>query len=288
MLNNKLIHTASNNVVDFVLETLHDETMTLDYSLPSRMYMVIFLEEGEGLIKYGGNAFNFAGPSVFFFAAYQPFQIMGRTKLLGKLIHFAQDFFCIDHHHLEVGCQGLLFNNAYDITYIKLRNSIGIELNDLVQKIENEMALSENADADLIATYLKLILKISVKEKKLQQETSVASFTAAEKPIHNKLRQLIEANFRTGKSSSDYAELLNISQKVLANQTKLFFGKTVTQLVQERVVFEAKSLLFKTAKSIKEISNELGFDDSSYFSRLFKNVTSVSPEKYRDTIYNTP
>jgi AraC family transcriptional regulator, transcriptional activator of pobA len=271
---------------DFIIESLAKNITKLDFQLPSRMYVVLYIKEGEGEVKYDGNLFAYSAPCALFFAAYQPFIITSNTIMKGVTLQFATDFFCIDHNHLEVGCQGLLFNNAYDTSYIKLNENNCRDLDELVQKIRNEINSPEAVDADLVSTYLKLFLKLGVKEKKTQGYNEAAQGSVVlEKALHHKLRQEIEANFKSIKSPSEYADRLNVSSKNLAKTVKQVYGKTITDLIQERVIFEAKSLLFKTDKSIKEIAVELGFEDPSYFSRLFKNVTTVSPEKYRESIH---
>ena len=47
------------------------------------------------------------------------------------------------------------------------------------------------------------------------------------------------------------------------------------------LITEAKKMLYFTNKSIKEVSQELGFVDQSKFGRFFKNVTGMSPRLFR-------
>jgi AraC-like DNA-binding protein len=61
-----------------------------------------------------------------------------------------------------------------------------------------------------------------------------------------------------------------------------YFKKTPSQLIQERLILEAKKLLHLTRQSIKEIAYALKFQDEFYFSRVFKKVTRVSPQTFRD------
>lgn len=56
------------------------------------------------------------------------------------------------------------------------------------------------------------------------------------------------------------------------------------QLIQERVTLEAKKLLHLTYKSVKEIANELNFEDEFYFSRYFKKNVGLSPTHYREKV----
>jgi YesN/AraC family two-component response regulator len=63
--------------------------------------------------------------------------------------------------------------------------------------------------------------------------------------------------------------LLNISPNALAKIAKTHFNKTLTDLITERIVIEAKRELYLTDKSIKEVAYELGYNDEHYFSRFF-------------------
>lgn len=78
--------------------------------------------------------------------------------------------------------------------------------------------------------------------------------------------------------------MLHITPKALAKITKNHFNKTVTHLISERIIIEAKRELYLTNKTVKEIAYELGYDDEHYFSRFFKNNATISPQIYRDTV----
>jgi AraC-like DNA-binding protein len=85
-------------------------------------------------------------------------------------------------------------------------------------------------------------------------------------------------------SAGDYADLLHISAKALARITKTHFNKTLTDLISERIIIEAKRELYLTSKTIKEIAWELGYEDEYYFSRFFKINADISPQVYRGTV----
>jgi AraC-like DNA-binding protein len=100
-------------------------------------------------------------------------------------------------------------------------------------------------------------------------------------------RKILNNKFSELKTSKEYAQRLNISPNYLNAICKDIFNKTVSQIIQERIMLEAKRLLSHTCLSISEISYKLGFNDNSYFGRYFKKITGLPPEKFRLINYKT-
>ena len=94
--------------------------------------------------------------------------------------------------------------------------------------------------------------------------------------------QYIEKNYRDG-SLTELAEELHYDFTWLSREIKYRTGKTYTELVQEKRLFQAKFLLKSTEMNIADIANETGYDNISYFHRLFKSQFGMSPRKYRET-----
>ena len=97
-------------------------------------------------------------------------------------------------------------------------------------------------------------------------------------------KSLVHQHFKQNLTIKEYASLLHISPNHLNKRVKSETGKTTSEIIKEITVLEAKVFLLQTEMTIKEISSELGFNDESYFSRLFRNETNHSPSKYRKMI----
>jgi AraC family transcriptional activator of pobA len=93
-----------------------------------------------------------------------------------------------------------------------------------------------------------------------------------------------EEHYKIKHSPSEYADMLNMTTKSLNRLSKVYFNKTLSNLIAERIVIEAKRELYLTEKPVKKIAFELGFNDEFYFSRFFKSNTKISPQIYRDTV----
>lgn len=100
--------------------------------------------------------------------------------------------------------------------------------------------------------------------------------------ITREFKTALEKHYQSAKNPSEYAARLNLSPSYLNECVKATTGKSVSSHIQQRVVLEAKRLLYHSGKSVKEISGELGYDDYSYFTRLFTKVVGMTPIAFRD------
>lgn len=248
-------------------------------------YTLIWFQKGNGKVKVDFSEYDFIENQLLAFAPYQPFMLATIEAIEGVVIHFHPDFFCIVKHHQEVACNGVLFNNIYEPPYVTIDETAAATFNMVVEQMKIEMQNPALAQYELLVSYLKIFLITASRLKKEQQpeESSQVEENSAPFILQN-LKNFIEQNFKTKHSASDYANLLNISPKALAKITKDHFNKTLTNLIAERIIIEAKRELYLTNKAVKEIAYELGYDDEHYFSRFFKNNADVSPQTYRDTV----
>jgi len=99
--------------------------------------------------------------------------------------------------------------------------------------------------------------------------------------ISTAFKSLLENGFTTVKSPMAYAKSLNISTPYLNECVKKATGFSVSYHIHQRVIQEAKRLLYHSNKSVKEIAGELGYDDYSYFTRLFVRLTGMTPSVFR-------
>lgn len=95
------------------------------------------------------------------------------------------------------------------------------------------------------------------------------------------LQELINLHFREHKDAEFYCARLAYTVRGLNQITKLFYGKTVFRLIQDRLITEGQLLLRRSRLSSKLIAYELGLDPS-YFCRFFKKMTGLSPQQYRE------
>lgn len=248
-------------------------------------FSLIWIKSGNGIVKVDFSEYDFFENQMLAFAPYQPFMLTSDEKIEGIVLNFHPEFFCIHKHQAEIACNGILFNNIYKPPYVSIDAASKNILDMVVEQMKTEMQNPELAQYELLVSYLKIFLITATRLKNQQQpeEEQIDNSNTAPFILQN-LKNYIETHFKTKHSASDYAELLNITPKTLAKITKNHFNKTLTNLIAERIIIEAKRELYLTNKPVKEIAYELGYDDEHYFSRFFKTNAEISPQVYRDTV----
>lgn len=101
--------------------------------------------------------------------------------------------------------------------------------------------------------------------------------------IYRRFKSLVEKYFRTVRYVSFYADKLNCSQKSLYRAVKSISGTTPKEILDKRVILEAKRLLAYTELPINSIASSLGFEDTSYFVKFFRRSMKYSPSSFRNS-----
>ncbi|NQY22060.1 MAG: helix-turn-helix domain-containing protein [Campylobacteraceae bacterium] len=158
---------------------------------------------------------------------------------------------------------------------IKTKNNLML----LVEMIKEEYI--NNDDYLLISHLFSSFLKYIIKSK-----TRIANISNMDKRV-NLLKLLIDKNYKKENSASFYAKEFEITTKRLNEIIKSNINKTVSDLINQRLIIEAKRELLFSQESIKYIAEELGFFDASYFSRFFKKYAKISPKEFRFENFRT-
>ena len=99
--------------------------------------------------------------------------------------------------------------------------------------------------------------------------------------IMPKLKTYINENLEMDLTRSDLAAQIYVHPDYLSHIFKEKVGMSVSQYIMHARLEESKILLRSTKKSISEISHQVGYPNTSYFSRLFKRATGMTPTEYR-------
>ncbi|QEC77614.1 helix-turn-helix domain-containing protein [Mucilaginibacter ginsenosidivorax] len=281
---------------DNVLELVNPQTKSLAFKVYTfnddrhfcilnkyNYFSVILVLAGRGTVLADVSEYNFTENSLICLSLYQPFEIKSKGEFRGVMVNFHPEFFCLHKHRNEVSCNGVLFNNNYESPV----TSLGIVETQLllttIMQLKTELQQVAVAQLEVLISYLKILL-INASRIKMGQRGLAGTSVPKPPVILNDLKDAIEQHFKSLHSAGDYSRLLNISTAALNKISKIHFNKTLSALITDRIIIEAKRQLYLTAKPVKLIAYELGFTDEFYFSRFFKSHVAISPQFFRDTV----
>ena len=148
-----------------------------------------------------------------------------------------------------------------------------------------EIMLRENAQEPVDYTMIRHLLnavlsKLESATKKQFLDPKVAG--NSQLITFNNFLQILEYNFKRPVGVDFYADKLNMSARNLNLISQAVFGKSITEIIETRKLIEARQLLLNSEKTISEIGFELGYNEKSYFSRVFHKKTGTTPSGFRN------
>ena len=193
---------------------------------------------------------------------------------------FNREFYCISDHDDEISCNGILFFGTQNIPIITIPEDQQRKFESLWQVMIEEFSTRDNIQGEMLQMLLKRFIIICTRLAK--DQLIVKELNDAQIDIIRKFNFLVDIHFRTKRKVKDYAEMLHKSPKTLSNLFGVYNQKSPQQIIQERVVLEAKRLIRFTDKQTQEIAYDLGFEDPAHFSRYFKKIAGISPSEYKE------
>ncbi|TDO21636.1 helix-turn-helix domain-containing protein [Pedobacter duraquae] len=260
-----------------------------DREFTSDFYMIGFKKLIAGVILYGRTQYDHQSGSMMFF---KPRQIIEMKNLEmdedGFLMFIHEDY--LNGHNL--------YNDIKKYHYFDYETNEALHLSpgeekttwDLYHKIETEYQNNQDEySRELILANVDTMLKYSQRFYKRQfiNRGELSGKTVTK--FNEELNKYVAAGMLDVKglpSVHDIADRLNISAGYLTDVLKQESGKTALEHIHIYLISEAKNKLMGEDKSVSEIAYALGFENLSYFSRLFKKEVGVSPNFFKKQVVN--
>ncbi|ACU63393.1 AraC family transcriptional regulator [Chitinophaga pinensis] len=250
-------------------------------------YQIIWFQSGQGKHFVDFEVYDVFENAMFFIAPNQVHYFDENSDYEGILIHFNEPYLLPDASEFSFFLKCSLFNNPYQQPACCIGSGIKHQLEKYIGLIKEELegALSFGKD-ELIRIYLMAFLVQTQRCKyEFEKRTGKPLFTVDEKRMQViKFVNLINENYTKGLSIVEYAKFMSISSRTLSDLIGLVLNKTPLQMIQERIILEAKRLLLHSSLNVNQIGYRLGFDDPSYFVKYFRRQTGFSPTDFRKSI----
>jgi AraC family transcriptional activator of pobA len=244
-------------------------------------YEILFIEEGQGFHEIDFHTYPIQSAGIHFLMPGQVHLLHFTSACAGYIVAFSEEFYSFYNPESQSLAHFPFFRPTERYPVLALEAHDRTYFHNL---LENMVAdhLTSDAGNPMTGKYLGLLLqKCSILVRK-NESGPLSAFASPE--LISRFQELVDRNFREQHAVQHYAELLDVSPDYLSKSVKKYLGVTASDHIQTKLLLEAKRLLVFTPMSSKEITYALHIEDPSYFGRLFKRKTGLTPNEYRASV----
>ncbi|MBI1418006.1 MAG: helix-turn-helix domain-containing protein [Limimaricola sp.] len=229
---------------------------------------LMFVAKGQGRITVAGLTSGYTANNMIFIPAGTMYGFEVGPTVFGQMLQIpaamAADW-PEEHVHLRLR----------DVAAQK-------ELAGLFDNLERELK-SDRAGHNRAALYQLGLLSVFFERQQSAHATDPVALrtTSAAARLVAAYSDLIERDFRTRTGVAGYAAALGVTPTHLTRCCKLTCGRSALQLLNDRVLYEARMLLRDTRTPVQQIACDLGFASAAYFTRSFQAETGLTPTRFR-------
>jgi AraC family transcriptional activator of pobA len=258
----------------------HRENMTLPHR--DSFYNIFWYQKGNATHFVDFKPIKVKPNSILFVDKNRVQMLDPKAGYDGKFLLFTDSFFEKQQDNGKYLRNNILFNDLLEEPLLKVNNNSPIisVFNDI------ELELSGPTDAvqyQLLHNLLHNLLLLAERERRKSGFIEIRKGEDLDYTIL--FKNLLEDKFKTIKSVAAFSGLMSVSEKKLNKATTTTLGKSPKQLIDERIVLEAKRMLVHTNNSIKEIGYDIGFDEPTNFIKYFRKHEAKTPIEFRKLFY---
>lgn len=245
-------------------------------------YEILWFQEGTGLHTVDFIDYEVKPDTIFFLSPGQIHNFDVREGYRGVAIKM-----CTDFMKDEEGPNGLFLKynifHSYDtVPCCRIDPSIAQLLSALVDDMETEAHRDgEFGNIDIIKALLRIFL-VKVQRHGIQEGVLHLDALKSSHQLFLRFRKLVEQEFTRLHNVQEYADRLNVPVRTLNKCVNECSSKSPLAFINDRIMLEARRLVRHTSMLFKEIAFELGYEDPSYFVKLFKRQTGYLPSEFRE------
>jgi AraC-like DNA-binding protein len=255
-----------------------------DREFTADAYVIALKKLEAGMILYGRTPYDNTNGSMYFMKPRQIIEMRDlKFETAGFMILIHEDYIAGNELFNVIQKYGFFDYEVNEALHISPKEEATMW--DLHNKIQSEYNNTQDEySRQIMLGHVASILMYSQRFYKRQfiMRTDLSGKTVTK--FNTALQHYFEDGGLQNKglpSVNAIAEQLHVSPRYLTDLLKQETGKTALELIHLSLISEAKNLLKTADRNIAEIAYDLGFENTSYFTRLFKKQTGMKPLEYR-------
>ena len=233
-----------------------------------QLHQIIWITQGDGSFFSELKKIPVRNNLVFFVRPGQRSHIEPLTEVNGYVIRFAEAFITLEHQDFDMMYNPPL-NHLFTQHCILMEQETLEDMKPVAERMLKEQKSENMFSSQLLKKYFYILLLYLTRHFE-NQITVIPQTRNVE--IAEKFISLLEKQFRDNKKVADYARQMALKPNYLNEIVKNVTGYSAGYHIRQRIILEAKRLIFYSDTCRKEIAYYLGFTDTAHFSKFFKKV----------------
>ena len=237
-------------------------------------YLFLFLKCADALLTIDFEEVQLTGNTVLYIRP-------GQVHFMSSMREAKGWSLSIDPMLVEKDYRNMFEEQFLTQKSVALETSVSIRMSDIAQILYATIQAEQTVFSNRIILDLANVFIGAIAEQYAGRQENLRHHKSRSVQIAHQFKELLSTNFKTLKSPTLYAKMLNYSLSHLNESVKHITGFPVSYWIHQQVVLEARRLLYYTDMDVKEIAFSLGYEDHTYFSHLFAKFVGQSPGTFR-------
>jgi AraC-like DNA-binding protein len=243
-------------------------------------FEIIWVRHGSGEVSSDFRTHPVRPCTLFFSAPGQIHAWKLAAPARGHIASFREEFLGVTGEDPSLLGKMPFFYGGAQSPLLHLDTRESRRVDQVFRQISLEAAELLPGRDDLVRSYLTILLT-HARQAFGRRAAGKATDLPPVDLLSQRFRLALEERFSMLREVNDYAQLLGVSRTHLNDHLQQNLGRTASELIQERVVLEAKRLLLHSALTVAQIAYRLRFQDPSHFGRFFRRVAGCTPGVFR-------
>lgn len=268
---------------ELLMDIASNESITNYFFEPilhcTNFYEIICFEKGNGYLELDHQKIAIENNTIIFISPFQNRKwFVDKTDIKCHFLLFKSDFLSSFFSDRLFTYKLQYFYNKTNPLFITISNAQREQFESIFEELILEL---KGLRADSEHVIRSLLYFVLIKFNRLYIQMHQLLDEPSNHIISIMFKQLLQKEVKNNRAIGFYTDQLGVSKVTLAKCVKKQFGITPTEMINEFLLAEVKTLLLSTPLNISQISAIVNFSEPNHLSRFFKRHTNFTPQDYR-------
>jgi len=242
--------------------------------------IMMYITSGTGRHEIDFIEYDLKPGTILFIAQNQVHRFIEGNETKGYILFFTRDFL---YNRTQVFIKDFFnqFNMPINQPVLSVGDSSDSTSKALIQIIHKEYCQETKNKYLIDLLFSSFIIAIS---SQTSLDNNPEYSTIYKRFIE--FRDLVEQHYKLKKTVHEYAQMMLVTEKTINKTTRSVVDLSAKQFIIDRILLEIKRYLSQGELTINEISDLMGFDEPSNFTKFFKRYEDMSPNEFKKKAIN--